>query len=394
MLQNRRSAHARWAALASCIVLPAIGVASSPEPVTRVAAEPLIRLTPSQVKSAGIVVQTVIAPTAANDPAGPAGLRLSGQVVTPGDSTDVTLSSVAGQVEAVLVQAGESVRPNQPLVRVFSGELAAMQREYLHAQAEEEIASNRLRRDESLLAEGIISESRAREARAAHEMALATLQEHRRMLQLAGYSGADIDALAPRSLSSSVTIRARLAAVVLDVGVTVGQRVEPGTELLRLAQGRRLWLDLHASTQQAGAVSVGDAVEVAGCPRRGRVIAVGSQLHASSQTASVRAELPDAASCLRVNQFVEADLRRAALPSGSVAVPSSAVVRNGDRDFVFLQEGAGFRPVAVSVVRADTSRAWVHGPVPPGAKVASRGLVALKGAWLGFGPQQAQAEGN
>jgi hypothetical protein len=97
---------------------------------------------------------------------------------------------------------------------------------------------------------------------------------------------------------------------------------------------------------------------------------------------------------LRVNQFVEADVRQAAAPAGSVGVPSGAVVRNGDRDFVFLQEGAGFRPVAVRVARAEGNRAWVLGAVPPGAKVASRGLVALKGAWLGLGPQPAPSGEN
>jgi biotin carboxyl carrier protein len=373
----------KWAALASFAFLPAIAMA-----------EPVIELSASQAKSAGIVVETVISPAAASESRDASGLRLSGQVTTPGDSTEVTLSTVAGQVEAVLVQVGESVRANQPLARVFSAELAAMQREYLHARAEEEVASSRLERDESLLAEGIISESRAREARAAQEMALATLQEQRRMLQLAGYSSTDIDALTPQSLSSSVTIRARMAAVVLNQGVTVGQRVEPGTELFRLAQGGRLWLDLHASAQQAGGVSVGDTVSVAGCPKPGRIIAVGAQLNTSSQTASVRAELPDSTSCLRVNQFVEADVRQASVPAGSVGVPSAAIVRNGDRDFVFVQERAGFRPVTVRVARAEGNRAWVQGAVPPGAKVASRGLVALKGAWLGLGPQPGQGGEN
>ncbi len=214
------------------------------------------------------------------------------------------------------------------------------------------------------------------------------------MLQLAGYSGADIDTLTSQSLSSSVTVRARGDAVVLNQGVTTGQRVEPGTELFRLAQGGGLWLDLHASAEQAGRVSVGDVVSVAGCATPGRVIAVGSQLNASSQTASVRAEMPEATSCLRVNQFIEADVREGSVPAGSVGVPPAAVVRNGNRDFVFVQEGAGFRPVAVRVARAQGNRVWVQGAVPAGAKVASRGLVALKGAWLGLGPQPEPAGEN
>jgi biotin carboxyl carrier protein len=386
MRQNKRFTFFEWAGLVALVWFSTSVWSASPEP--------LVVLSAPQSKSAGIVVEIAISAAAASDARDASGLRLSGQVTSPGDSTEVMLSTVAGQVEAVLVQIGESVRAGQPLVRVFSAELAAMQREYLHARSEEQIARGRLQRDESLLADGIISESRAREARAAEEMALATLEEQRRMLQLAGYSRADIDALTPRALSSSVTIRARMAAVVLNQGVTVGQRVEPGTELFRLAQGGRLWLDLHASAQQAGGVSVGDAVSVAACPKPGRVIAVGSQLNAASQTTSVRAELPDATGCLRVNQYVEADVRQAAVPAGSVGVPSGALVRNGDRHFVFVQERAGFRPVEVRIARADGARIWVQGAVPAGSNVATRGLVALKGAWLGLGPQPEQGGAN
>lgn len=384
MHRNKRTALVESAALVSFLLLSAVCVA----------AEPLIEVSASQVKSAGIVVEAVMSPAADSDLRSAPGLRLSGQVITPGDSTEVALSAVAGQVEAVLVQVGESVRANQPLVRVFSAELAAMQREYLHARAEEGVAKSRLERDESLFAEGIIAESRVREARAAQMMALATLKEHHRMLQLAGYSDADIQALTPESLSSRVTVRARTAAVVLDQGVAVGQRVEPGTELFRLAQGGRLWLELRASAAQASGVRVGDSVSVAGCPKPGRVIAVGSQLNASSQTASVRAEMPDAAGCLRANQFVDAGVQQASVPSGSVGVPSGAVVRNGDRNFIFVQEGSGFRPVAVRVMQTDGNRAWVQGALAPDAKVASRGLVALKGAWLGLGAQPEQGGGT
>lgn len=346
----------------------------------------LIRLSAAQIHSAGIKIEVanatspeLIASTKA------AGLRLMGQVVTPGNDTGVVLSAVAGQLELMYVHIGATVRAGEPLARVHSAELASMQREYLHARASAELAEGRLRRDEALFKEGIIAESRLREARVAREMALATRQEQRRLLRLAGYSDAEIDALTPDSISSSVILRARSGGIVLDQPVQVGQHVEAGATLFRLAPPGKWWLELEASQSQAGDVQVGDAVRVAGCRIAGRVIAVGRQLRSASQTLPIRAEIPDAASCLRPNQYIEADVLRSAA-AGLVSVPSSAVVRNGNAEFVFVEESGGFRPTRVIIVRREGAQAFVREGIQPGARVASSGLVALKGTWLGLGP--------
>jgi multidrug efflux pump subunit AcrA (membrane-fusion protein) len=184
-----------------------------------------------------------------------------------------------------------------------------------------------------------------------------------------------------------VTIHAPVDAVVLEQKIAAGQHVEVGTELFRLSGARGLWLELQAPARYASRAHVGDVVSVAGCEDAGRVIAVGSQLDPASQTVPVRAEMRDSASeCVRLNQYVEADVRPASAPPGLVSIPASALVRNADRDYVFAERAGGFAPVPVVVERRIGDAAWLRSGIAAGTRVATGGTTALKGAWLGFGP--------
>jgi multidrug efflux pump subunit AcrA (membrane-fusion protein) len=125
---------------------------------------------------------------------------------------------------------------------------------------------------------------------------------------------------------------------------------------------------------------------VEGCPETGRVIASAVLLDAQSQTVTVRAEIPRAAGCLSPNQFVEAQLAPRAA-AGLLAVPDASVVQHGGSRYVFVRIADGLQPVAVTLERRAGGSAWVRGKLASGAQVASGGLAAIKGSWLGLGAQ-------
>jgi multidrug efflux pump subunit AcrA (membrane-fusion protein) len=171
---------------------------------------------------------------------------------------------------------------------------------------------------------------------------------------------------------------------VLQQSVTVGQSVALGDPLLRIAALDRLWIEMQATRDQAAGIHAGDAIAVAGCPEPGRVIASSILLDAQSQTVTVRAEIARAADCLAPNQFVDVQLSPRA-GAGLVSVPEASVVQHAGTSYVFLRAGDGLQPVAVTVDRRANGSAWVRGKLEPGAQVASSGLAAIKGSWLGLG---------
>ncbi len=372
--------RARWALIALAIGF-SCGAHSQEAP-----AGAGLRLTPEQIRVAGIRIASARGADASRDKSS-SGMQLDGRVVLPGDHPGTVLSAVTGQLEAQFVQVGQAVRPGMPLLRIHSAELATLQREYLHAHAATSLAESRVKRDETLFKEGIIAQARLNETHAAYQMAIATEQEQRRALLLAGYSEQEVQALRPESISATLTVQARVAGVVSEQPLRAGQHIEVGTVLLRLAGPGPWWIDLQASSAQVRDLSVGDAVSVPGCHQPGRVIAIGSQVDPASQTVVVRAEVPEPEKCLRVNQYVQTNISKGSVPAGWVSVPASAVVRHGTREFVFVKDAERFRPVEISVARRDGTNAWLSAGIAAGTEVAISGTAALKGAWLGLGSQ-------
>ena len=375
----------RWQNLIAGLALTMLSAA------TAVASEsqlPLLRLTAEQVRTAGIA--TVAAKRLTADKGAEpslAGARLSGQVMTPND-IDALLAVFSGQLQAVLVHPGETVRAGQALARIHSAELVAQQREFVQAHLQAQLADAKLKREQALFEDGIVAESRLNEARAARAVALASRDEQRQVLVLVGMSERAIDMLASGgAVSATVTVTARSAGVVLEQPAMAGTRLDAGDTVMRLAPLGTVWLQLQASDSQARELSIGDTVSVASCEQVGRVIGVGTQLDSVSQTVAVRAEIPDGFRCLRTNQYVEAAVRPASVPAGLVDVPLTAVVRHGGREYVFVQEAGGFRPTLVTVMRRLGDRVWLSAGVDADRQIANGGLSALKGAWFGLGVQ-------
>lgn len=332
---------------------------------------------------------TFAAAQAINAGAAPTGtgfsLRLSGRTVVPNAALEQVLAPVDGRIEALLVDPGQNVRAGQALVRIRSAQVLELQRELVSARARAQLADSRSKRDQQLNSEGIISRNRLLESQAAATEADAALRAQVQMLRLAGFSESALARIQDAGdIAPVVTLTASRAGRVLQQSVTAGQSVAAGDPLLRVASLDRLWVEIQATRDQAQGIRAGDAVTVAGCPEPGRVIASAVLLDAQSQTLTVRAEIPRAADCLAPNQFVEVQLSPRA-SAGLVAVPESSVVQHAGGTYVFLRISDGVQPVAVTVERRANGSAWIRGKVDAGAQVASGGLAAIKGSWLGLG---------
>lgn len=355
----------------------------------------LVKLSATQIKSAGITVARATAPGNAATGTGNT-LRLSGTVEVPNRGIEVVSATAAGQLQAVLVNVGESVRRGTPLARVYSAELLGLQRAYLQARSSATLSSQKAERDATLFKDGIIAASRVDESRSADLQAQAAVQEQRHLLKLAGMSEAAINGLKQASDINPVqTISAGLNGVVLEQTATPGARVEPGEPLFRLGNTQTLWVALQATQQQLGQLAVGDAVKLAGCAQTGKIIAISPQVSRNSQTALVRAEFSNAASCLRPNQFAEVQVSTRGL-THVVGIPASALLRSGGKDQVFVQTAAGFQLQDVTVVSrqsdvsngsGDNNLVWVSDALPAGTQVAVSGVAALRGAASGLGAE-------
>lgn len=326
---------------------------------------------------------------------GAGGVILQGTVVLPAQQSDVVSMPVNGVVQSVLVAPMETVRAGQAVARIMSPQLVEWQREWLLAETQARLAKGKAQRDEQMFADGIVSEHRRNESAGLYEMAVLAARERRQALRLGGMSEADLSqASATQALSPQLTLVSPVAGMVLEQSVVPGQRLDAGSPVARIGRSGALAIELQASSQQALGLRVGDRLAVDGCSLPATIRAVSTQVSAMTQSVMLRAELTGREDCLRINQFVQLRaLGQAASAGATVAlsVPAQAVVQHGGQRYVFVRQPQGFRAVAVITGSGGGSETPIVSGLKAGDEVAVKGVAAIKGAWLGLGPEAAPA---
>ncbi len=321
------------------------------------------------------------------------GLLLQGTAVLPAQQSDLVSMPLAGVVQAVLVAPMQAVRAGAPVARILSPELAQLQREWLMDHTQARLAQSKAQRDEQLFADGIVSEHRRNESRAAYEMAALSAREHRQALRLAGVSEAALqraEAGSSDALSPQLTLVAPVSGTVLEQLAAPGQRLEAGSPVARIARGGQLVIELQASAQQAQLLRVGDALTVDGCKTPARLTALSPQLSSTTQGVQLRAELTRREDCLRINQFVQLRWqgRSGSAATPAYTVPAAAVVQQGGRPYVFVRQAQGFVATPVTTGPGTGSELLVTSGLKAGDEVVVQGVAAVKGAWLGLGAEE------
>ncbi|MFY9458319.1 MAG: efflux RND transporter periplasmic adaptor subunit [Aquabacterium commune] len=277
------------------------------------------------------------------------GLTVPAQLRLPAQQQQVLAAPVSGLVTAIQADTGAQVRQGQWLVRLRSTQAQALRRDALQAGSQQELAERSLKRDEQLMSEGLIAQSRLDQSRTQARVARLTAQQQQQAVGQALGS-------AQVSPNGEITLVAPMSGQVAELMVSVGQRVEEAAPLLKLANLQELSVELQVPVQQAQGLQAGQTVQVllaggSAAPgsesgsRPGELVAtvvsIAPLLDERTQSVTVRARLRQTASgSLRPGQWVQARLRTSgALP----LLPESAIVTlsASDEQAVFIEEAPG-----------------------------------------------------
>lgn len=320
------------------------------------------------------------------------GLTVPAQLRLPAQQQQVLAAPVSGLVTAIQADTGAQVRQGQWLVRLRSTQAQALRRDALQAGSQQELAERSLKRDEQLMSEGLIAQSRLDQSRTQARVARLTAQQQQQAVGQALGS-------AQVSPNGEITLVAPMSGQGAELMVSVGQRVEEAAPLLKLANLQELSVELQVPVQQAQGLQAGQIVQVllaggSAAPgsesgsRPGELVAtvvsIAPLLDERTQSVTVRARLRQTASgSLRPGQWVQARLRTSgALP----LLPESAIVTlsASDEQAVFIEESPGrYRLHKVKTLGRQGSDMVVQGlpEATAGAapwRVVTRGTAALK----------------
>ncbi|MGE0160808.1 MAG: efflux RND transporter periplasmic adaptor subunit [Gemmatimonadales bacterium] len=221
---------------------------------------------------------------------------------------------------------GARVRAGDPLLDVYAPELVAAQEELLLAA--------RLR--ETARADGL-----AEALRTADELYAAA----RRRLEYWDVSEDQLErVLASGEPSRTLTLHAPASGVVMQKNVVRGQAFESGSSLYMIADLTEVWVNAEIFAQDAPLVREGMAAQIAveglvGQLFTGRIEYVYPTVQDQTRSMRARVSLPNAEGRLKPGMYATVRLR--ADLGEALTVPTTAVLRTGDRAVAFVDLGEG-----------------------------------------------------
>jgi cobalt-zinc-cadmium efflux system membrane fusion protein len=230
---------------------------------------------------------------------------------------------------------------------ISSPDLAGVFADYQKAKADEALSRKALDRAQMLYDRGAIAAKDLEVAQDAEDKAKVDLEtaDHRvRIL------GAD-----PAKPSPLIELKALVSGAIVEQNVAGAEGVKSldnTPNLLTIANLVEVWIVCDVFENDLGEVQLGDSAEIhlnAFSDRvfKGRVADISRVLDPNTRSAKVRIVLPNSDGSLRLGMFAVATFRSRKL-TDRIVVPSTAIMRLHDKDWVFRKESANqFRKIAV-----------------------------------------------
>ena len=289
----------------------------------------------------------------------------------------VTITAqVGGNVLALRVKAGDTVKRGQALVRIDDRDMRAgvarSDAAVAQAEAEARNAEVALARNRDLQKSGFVSQAAVDTASTQHQAAQAGLAQARAARTQATVAQGFAELSAP------------FDAVVLATHVEAGDLALPGRALVTLYEPGRLRAVVQVPASRATAVAAAREVQVQ-LPDGRSLKPVARELLPVSQPVEWRLDLPAEANTSRPGQTIRVIASGMQAPAVAATprpnIPAEAVLRRGELTAVYVAQGDGFVLRAVRVGPAAAGRVDVLAGLAANERVAIDAVRAgLQGA--------------
>ncbi|MFM7026355.1 MAG: efflux RND transporter periplasmic adaptor subunit [Limnohabitans sp.] len=287
-------------------------------------------------------------------------------------------ASVTGRVTDVLVEVGDRVRPGQALARISSAELSQAQMAYLRAHSASALADRAVERARQLYQADVIGSAELQRRESEQSVTRAELRAAQDQLRLLGIP---VEALSPLRdqgvLQPYALVTSTQSGVVIERKVSNGQVAQPGDPLFTVADLSRVWVVGDLPEQTARTVQVGQRVDIevpalGGRQLSGKIVQVGDTVSPETRTVPFRTLVDNSGRDLKPQMLTTMRIRGESLRA--LVVPADAVVRENDRDHVFVRTGEHlFRLTPVELGGAVGMYRPLLGGLPQGAEIVVEG---------------------
>jgi cobalt-zinc-cadmium efflux system membrane fusion protein len=253
--------------------------------------------------------------------------------VPPQNRADVS-TLLGGVVKDIFVLEGTFVAKGKTLATIQNLEVSEIQEEYQSAIATIEYLEHEFKRQKTLSDENVNPRKVFQEVKSKLASERAKAQAAKNKLQALNVS--------LNGSTSLVPIISPITGYVGKISITKGAVAETGVTLFEVVDNTQMHLDLNVFEKDLGKIAVGQEVDFVLTNQsnksiKGKIFGINKSFSNDSKTVAVHAKInPDDAKDLISGMYVAANIN---ISNQTVtALPKDAVVRNGDKYFIYIQQ--------------------------------------------------------
>jgi cobalt-zinc-cadmium efflux system membrane fusion protein len=351
----------------------------------------VVKVPPSLVKEDpqsenGLIRTRLVEKIGIND-----GLTVTGEVQLNENAAVHISPRIPGIIESVKVDMGALVREGDVLFNINSVELGKALSDYERSRALAALAGKNVDREKSLFKRRISSEQEMIDAQMTYEQHKAERDAARQVLHVLGLTDevlASTDRGEPGVRAGTLPVRAPLEGTIIEKHAVVGELVEPGSDVMLLADLTTVWVwaDIYEQdlprliqARNLGPIPVNVLVRAfPGQPFEGKIDYVGATMEERTRTVKVRATVENTDRLLRPGMFCEIRMG-VGTREEALAIPEGALLSDEGRDFVFRHWKEDYyvrRPVKRG--REFPDRVEILEGLEPGDRIVVEGAFLLK----------------
>jgi len=296
--------------------------------------------------------------------------------ITPDVNRTIRVTSLgSGRVIDLRVKLGDHVNKGQVLLSIYSADLASAFSDYQKAIADERLSKRALDRAQLLFSHGALAQKDLEVAQDTEDKAKVDVQSAQDHVRLLGGN--------PDRRSSVIELRAPVSGTIVEQNVAGYEGVKSldnSPNLFTIADLSQVWLLCDVYENDLGEIHLGDPADIQlnAYPDKafhGRVVDISRVLDPAIRAAKVRIVLSNSDGLLRPGMFAVATFRSRRLVA-RVVVPSTAVMRLQDKDWIFRKDGASqFRRLQVHVIGStQDGMLQLRDDVKPGEQLVANAL--------------------
>ena len=250
----------------------------------------------------------------------PEKLDLMGRISVTEDRTTMIPARVAGRIDAIYLNSGESVKNGQPLLSLFSPDFVSAREEYLQA----------------------LKQKRALDTGDASDFGNFS-ELAKKKLETMGLSPADVDSLPQGDAHNNpdLIVRSPRSGVIIDKKAVLGNLVNVGDSLFTVADISKVWFSGDLYAEDLPRVHKEQEVMIEDLPGGeslgGKISFISPIVDPTAHTIKIRALMDNPKGMLRADMYVHG----AIILSKKMAllIPTTSVIRDGSEDFVYRRVG-------------------------------------------------------